>query len=922
MAQTLWANEAFVFKSPVTGQDVFELVNNSQEGDHKSAPGIYEINKKTGKVRLITQGEIMGLNRGFNGVLASSVVSSEGHETYDVAVILNGQLTLLNRNSSVKKPNSILTIGANSSVQVVDVLQRMSVTIPPIYSLDEITVYADTNQIYTADRNLAQVFLVSLKSLNTFGTGFTLAFALEKPTAKGDVPKLVNDKVYVLGYEYLKENQLKQLIANSSIKGEYQLYSPSIINMIAARMEARKDQPLVTRWLKQLNQFISTLTQGNRKIEKKVEERLGVPTFSLVSESINLETLLADVIMAKPFALMQTYNPTTSQWSVILQEPTEDVVKYMANKAKRKTESNIAVQANNPNVAIQGEVDLDKNGKDYKIYLSENSFQTSGGSQNSSYLLSASGKTLALLMSELTDRYIKGVIPDEHLVLSECKKLNFIHAIGKSDDKNLRYHYLIASLETNTRKKVTKVFIFEEKGGELAFITASDLMNSYMTELELSSRLTYSVKNNKGENRVVFDNVTPVKGANYYRRKEVTERTVPLFNLRSLVTSGEDTQYYAKDEENVAIIPDKVYYKKYNPTGALEVKTGIYLASGETGETRSMDLVATGELFFKRKGRGNKNVLEQVDINFDRMSDYHSFPPMGVAIFPYNPNVGKQLSKKSFRLALAVWARSLGYRTSLIHMSLDLPFETVQAIKIIHGKRLKQEYISLLMFMDGAVQGIYAWNFKITLDISQASKKILLSQADGGWISKEYVTPQTLKQRLKTDTSGEYYWIHDVETDTEAARFAVRSLLNPSKLIYPNREGNRIKLRMNEIYEEGVIGVGTTGGQWLTIGKQDIYSNSKWFEEEWKKHEKKVEHFAKKSRKYTPNIFPLFRKFLENFADRSKRAETKKRQVLIVEDRMKKEMLTQMYLHALAGSGKFSLDPKVGKDFDFHIYDE
>lgn len=74
-------------------------------------------------------------------------------------------------------------------------------------------------------------------------------------------------------------------------------------------------------------------------------------------------------------------------------------------------------------------------------------------------------------------------------------------------------------------------------------------------------------------------------------------------------------------------------------------------------------------------------------------------------------------------MALAVWARSIGYKTSLNVTNLDMSFNNIQAVKIVHGKRLKQEFITVLLFIDGPTgQGVYALNYKITLDISQAKK--------------------------------------------------------------------------------------------------------------------------------------------------------------------------------------------------------
>ena len=920
LAPICWANEAFVFKSPITGQDVYELVKSSDSGKHKSAPGVYEIDKKTGAVRLITKGEVLGLNRGFNGVLGVSSVSSDSQGTDDAVMVLDGYLTILNRNSSTRKKNSILKVGTEGNVQVVDILQSLPVSIPPIHSLDDVNVVALQNELFTSEMNLAQVFLVSLKAPNTFGAGFTLAFALERRSGKSAVPKLLNDKVYVIGYNYLNENQLNQLVATVGTSSNFKVYAPSAINMVAARMEARKDQPLVSNWLNQLNTFSKTLTQNNRKVRKNNDEKIGVPTFSLNSESIDLTTQMVDVVLATPFALLQSYNPISGQWEVYLEEPSDEFEEYFNKKSKRKVAPTIGINTEFSKPAMIGELDLDKAKKSYRIFMAGTTLQKDGPEAQSSYLLSASGQTLVLLSSDSGSNYMKGVIPEVQFSLGECKKLNFTHAIGKLGEKNTRNHYLLVSFETNTRKKLTKALVFEEKGGELTFLNSHDLMSSYMTEPELEERLTYEVRNSKGSKKIVFDNVTPVKGVNYYRKKDITERTVPLFNLESIVSNTEDVQHYAKEEEEVIIIPEKVYYKKYNPAGAVATKTGIYLNTSETDETRKKDLVVNGELFFKRKGRGNKNVLEQSDISFDNMSDYHSFPSMGAAIFPINPNVGRALNTRSFSMALAVWSKTRGYKTSLRVSTVDFPFESVQAVKIIHGKRLKQEYITVLMFLDGPhAQGIYAMNYKISLDI--AKKQIMVTAADGGWVTKEYVTPQSLKQRLKTDTAGEYYWIHDVEADIDTSKFSVRSLLSPNKLIHPNRDG-RVKLRMNEVYEESVAGVATTGGQWLTIGKNDVFSSNKWFEEVWKKHEKKVENAAKKSRKYRPSIFPLFRKFLEKFADKTKRRETRKRQVVIVEDRMQKEMLTQLYFHALTGEGRFSLDPKVGRDFDLHIYDE
>ena len=174
------ANDSVVVSSSSSGQNIYEVVFESSRTTTDSQPGIYTISTK-GVVTPAILGQVLGVSKGFNGVLAQSSFSQGTNDAATSVAVVNGKLVFFNRATKAKGKMKPLILG-ESGLQVFDPLLGQEFKLQSTISdLDDLSVLALNEIKAQADLPFGgQLFLISIKEKSAFGDGVTMGVVLEK----------------------------------------------------------------------------------------------------------------------------------------------------------------------------------------------------------------------------------------------------------------------------------------------------------------------------------------------------------------------------------------------------------------------------------------------------------------------------------------------------------------------------------------------------------------------------------------------------------------------------------------------------------------------------------------------------------------------------------------------------------------------
>ena len=933
----------YEIKSVESGQAIYEIVvNEGNEGPVATElpSGIYKIDPKTGENIAIKHGRVLGVNRGFNGIFAQFEPAGRGRETLENALaVVDGVMTLFNRNSTIEQKESVIQIGQKGFLPV-DISHGGAVSLPPILDVDDIHLVAGPRFPLSIE-TMGQTYLVSIRGANPLGSGFTIAFVVEASIAsEKSAVSLLNHRAYVLDYQFLSVGSLTAMLASRHFP---KFYSQTMNGLIETRLERYPKNGVVSSWLHHLKKFRKVLQEGITPTSEAAKDAqrdedpaevttAGVPIFDLIKERIYLPQLVGDVVMSEPQTVVQTVNPLTDKWSVH--------VGVNIYRSSREGGVLVVNEGDHTKVA-EGRIHYLAASREYRVF---------GGSKdslnnNASYLLSVDNGSLLLIKSESANYKS---IHLEGLNLGDIKAVNIAHR-AMTVDKTV-YDYVVLSSKTTTGRQKTTLLVLETKDAHARtmVLRSDEIMDkAFISQKELEMRLQLARVpvqiEGEPEQAVVFDNVTRVLGPAQYqsRLKEKTVST-PYLNLTAkyILKKGRDSQTYLRHLKEVTLRSRALIYREYDGQGADIIRTGFYLPqTGQSdGPERNWGLkFLLGELMksphAKKDGRSSKDNPDPSEIFLDQtnlplVSADRTTVHATLSVFPYNPDPGKKLRKNSFGLGILVDAISTPGETIspfLLGLPITGEWETFLGAKIVKAKRKKSNEFTVLLFFRSADDsasrsGIFSLHFSAQLESTLQTRAFRISQQGTGWLTREGVFPQVLKHRLKSDGPGNLYWVHTPEISHELAAYAVRRLSDPGKLVYPNKE--RFNLRQAELFDENEKWKSGLFSRWQVLTAVDVKSQEPWFDDEHNRYNATLEEARKNGKlaEVRPYIDPNLQQYLDGFADPTRRQENQLRQVVLVEERFKRDFLKQLYLHFLVSENRFGVRTPNSK-FDFYTFD-
>ena len=310
---------------------------------------------------------------------------------------------------------------------------------------------------------------------------------------------------------------------------------------------------------------------------------------------------------------------------------------------------------------------------------------------------------------------------------------------------------------------------------------------------------------------------------------------------------------------------------------------------------------------------------------------------MDVSVVPYLPNLKGKPSQKKFSVIVTASEASSGQNSSSTEvMVLEVPgdYDSLVGAQVIKGLRKHKDHFYILFFFGknqtSSTQGLYLLSGRVKVRKSGAHETYkLVNLHDGVWLHREKVNPSEIQRRLKADAKGDFYWLENPEEPQHSLNLRVYNMTTPGKLLYVNRdhhEHGRVQLRFDEELED-TKGKNSLHSKWEVIGVHDLFNRFSGFKEY-------VENLVKpdSTKKSQPNgsddwvdhhtqSNPRFITFLENLAQRRNRGEEPLRQVVLVEERMKKTFSNDLMAQLAHYGDDFSVQMNNNGDFEFYGYD-
>ncbi len=452
-------------------------------------------------------------------------------------------------------------------------------------------------------------------------------------------------------------------------------------------------------------------------------------------------------------------------------------------------------------------------------------------------------------------------------------------------------------------------------------------------------------------------------------------RTVKYFYLpNKKMNRTENSAYLRAAKSETAVANGVLTYLQFgdkNTELADTNYTGFYFDfSNNWGKINDESLTLERPLFNEARrffvpGRPlyyqKKKVLAPMSLDYLSMA----IPNRGdvdLSVVPYVNNLKiTQTSEASFKLiitAKAVNSNRVVLPTSFISADVPVDFGSLIGAKIVKGIRSNSNHFHILFFFGKDPQsttGVYSMSGFTDLVYRNGEQFLELKTTNSGsWLTKDLINPSELTLRLKADATGNYFWVDNPEQPTDSVKLRVRDLSNPRSLIHINKATDsygRIQLRFEEEIG-GEKGASDLYGKWQIVARYELNLRYPWFKQYIESVEAKLKSKSEKNSKnksalddefknaFAPNYISderiladhkpssvHFVDYLESLA-RAKDNNIEgnqnhklKRQIILVEEKMKKAFLNDLMMQ-LFGKGKnFSLKPDRKGKFYFYGYD-
>ena len=972
------ANDFVRIKSTTTGQNIYEVVFESKGRDTtKDKAGIYAI-QQDGKQTPVILGNVLGVSKGFNGILAQTSQGVTG-DTAESLAIVNGNLVLFNKNT-FNSSKAVSRKGSKAVSRKAFVLggSKFSVFDPllglhyefsdgAIENLDDISIKAVE---HVSSRigliNGGTLFLASIKKHSGFGDGITLAFIVENPVSDESQPKVYRDHAVVLDYKFVDEKALDYLVVKDKDKEGWngQLFSHNVVKVTLRELGSEAKDPLISRWIKYMKDSI-------KKIESKSfsqhsgDNLMGSPVFDMFVEQIVYRGIPARPLMGGDMPLHQIYDPNASSWSVV---ETDDTFFRPEPKENQGRVSDLGFivsdKFDKQSVFIPGRVKYDEK-KQYKA------LQLDPKNKNpihSEYSITVGDSIIVLLRDR--DHKIKALRVDD-VVLPDIKKIEIVHS--RHTTKHVLIHYLFLSMTSKNGKQDLKVLTLDEHASGFRIINKTNLMQKHMSREEIILRSRFYDNDEVARIGLYFDVTTSVRGATYYRRslaEKKQEKNVDEEHLSRKITPylflpispsesvNRGDQAFLRAAKLIEGIEKGVMTflqfgdKKLEQSSAKT--TGFYIDYRKNPDAVESETLNLNEAIFLEKFEGNRilgkplhiargkkspMVLSSIDIKLEENN-----PSVELSVVPFLSNIKGKSSQKDFSAIVVASSTESGLSrpdTKVLTFKVPGEFDSFVGMQIIKGLRNRSSNFHVLFFFgknnQSTTKGLYLMSGRLGIDRNGATESYRLKSLHGGsWLHKEKIDPSEIRRKIKADAQGELYWLDNPE-DFHSSGLKGRSMSNPGNIILfnLNDQHNRpIRLR----FDEDPIGVESSDllySKWKVIGDRGLFEKFSWFAKYVEGLNKKIEEMQGDSFKINRNrngwtelhkaSNPRFFSFLEKLARKRQDGEEPKRQVVLVEERMKQAFLKDMSVQLIHSGEDFSVKMRRhnhgGDGFEFFSYD-
>jgi hypothetical protein len=966
------ANDSTMVTSPHTGQNIFQVVFEGRNSNTEARKGIYSISSN-GKEQPAVLGEVLGVSRGFNGVLAQSQAAASS--TADSLAVVDGKLVLFNRNTRTgNNKTKALRLGDGAFSVFDPYLGQDSMMQFAIGDLDDILVRS-VHQLPRSGSQLpygGELFVATIRSANLYGDGLTLAFVVENPSDQKSQPKIMRNRAYVLNYNFLSEAQINKLkIENGQ---GFSLYSSTLLSSTISNWEDVLNAPnnSDTKTQASLNKWLAHLKASQRFFEGTSESRMGtamiehlrsgVPFLDFLSMQPTYLSIPIFDLGNDSFGIRQAFDPRSGDWTVIRAERTS------MNPRPDEQKGNLYFmeqgQFDQLQPIAEGQVSVDTGGK-YSLRAIESDLD------NPQYALAVGDQTLFLLA---TSSGLKPVKVDS-LNITNLRNFEAFHVQKKEGDSN-QHTILVSATERTGKKRTYAVYLSELENGDLVPRTTREISQSFMKAAELKMRAALKWDSSKRDLVLYFDSQTPVKGPAAY--KKLLERKE---SDGSVVTEKfRETQYskfrLADDRTTGANGGQKVYMR----SAAVEAVMGVVFQHRLYGANRlaDADKQMTGLYYepedatLEREG-ADRSAYPKNDQPIVIASQINGFIAAGKPVWtkgrkgfepilasarpqevgtsvelnllPYQA-LGATPDQGKFYLNLSL--RTINEQTPIHFQNIEIParFDGLVGAQILQGKRNhSSEFHVLLLFgKAGSPQtGLYLVSGKYKKETkNQYTKYITELSHNGKWLDRGDVTPSDLKDRIRPDVQGRLYWFDNPDENVDSVRFRVRELSEPDNLRYPNKAGadSAINIRFDEAEEEK-DGKSTMAGDWgisSAITLQNLFPAFKKYTDAAEKRAKEtkkkgsinphaLDGFADSGssdawkKKHRPSSVP-FVEFLNSLAQPlADRAEGEpKRRIILVEDDMRDQFVIDFAAHAAEFGNEHGFDISWSNRNNFGLY--
>ena len=627
------------------GDAVWKVVRKSNRNDTELEPGIYVRGPKQTWDHALIRGNVLGRENS-SGLMQLNL--SKSTSRLEAWAVVDGKIVLFHVGTTPDDTGSYIVLGDERS-PLIDPLQPVvmnSVNIPPIRSLDDVTV--------------------SIQEPNGYPRGQSIMFSLKNPYSPykemdglsfvmrlqgGDHHYSVLDLEYpatLLDFRFHNLGELEDLTA---VKGFYS------VNYFSKIGTEHPDDPLAVKvWKRQLRENAAAKAWRT------------LPYFSLEKQSF--------VVPDAPKLMVSKYD-RYSQVGI------ENIFSLEGKPPKIKLESRRGTKE------LFGEVNFYPNKvKDAsKLKLAELANHCIHIADRNGYRLLYMNRELHLLknnhydplmVTKISKMPIEGELPEEiHFEVVEHKDDHF---------------YLFVSAKNESLKE-TVVYEFSEVNEQLYLENTYSLCQEFYDNSDLRPRIYVTDK------QVLFDNLTAKDTEKSY--KDSYDETAAHVDIEKSMDAGYEEVGFRRPTEELSL-PPRLFYHRYNNEGTDGVYDGIYFENRRGLHERILE----GQLLIPQdlnpspeseSSSENREILQsRAMLNRTRIT--HSTGQIDLLAFAIDTKLND--GKDGFTLVFAAVHEDDKQKPVLYETEILIPFEEFTGVRFHGGQRSQNR---LKIFKLGAI---------------------------------------------------------------------------------------------------------------------------------------------------------------------------------------------------------------------------